>query len=86
MPRVLSHEHLRVTGLNAEHTIFDVGRGADLSLGERVLLQPFYSDSTMCLHRKVHGVRAQPAGGAGGAPAWRVEREFDLTPSLGALH
>ena len=39
----------------------------------------------MCLHRVVHGVRATP-GAAGEPPVWRVEREFDLTPSLGALH
>ena len=81
LPKPLSHPKVKVVGMNAEHTIMDVSEcPADLHLGERVLMQPFYSDATMCLHRKVVGVRRTADG-----EHWKVEREFDLSPSLGAL-
>ena len=51
-----------------------------LALGERLVLQPWYSDSTTCLHRAACGVRRDRGSGE-----WRVECEFDLTPSFGAL-
>ena len=53
LPRCVSHPRVRVADLNAEHTHLDVTDAADLALGERLLLQPYYSDATTCLHRAV---------------------------------
>ena len=79
LPRCLSHPAIQVTALNAEHCHFDVSEASDLALGERLVLLPFYSDSTVCLHLSICGVR-QAADGQ-----WAVETTFDLAPSLGAL-
>ena len=79
-PRVVSHRGVKVVELHAEHCILDVSSAErDLALGERVLLQPFYSDATIFLHREAHGVVRDASG------KWRVERTFDLTQSIGAL-
>ena len=82
-------EHAVQCGTRAAHTRvrrfvrapqFDVsGAAAPLQLGERVLLQPYYSDATMLLHRTAHGVRLH-------GEEWRVEQDLDLTQSIGALH
>ena len=62
LPKVISHHALKVSALNAEHTVFEIAEGSDEAelpkLGERVTLVPVYSDATMLLHRHVLGVRA----------------------------
>ena len=64
----------------ALHAAAERGHG---ELGERLLLQPVYSDSTTCLHRAIWGCRRAVA--EGGAVSWSVEQRFDLEKSLGAL-
>eukprot|EP00729_Bicosta_minor_P004451 gene4451-12760_t len=75
LPKVTSHKGVTVTGFNAEHTLVSLAPGsADLTLGERITMSPFYSDATVFLHRQAYGFRDAV-----------VEKVFDLSPSLGQL-
>ncbi|MEZ4502348.1 MAG: DSD1 family PLP-dependent enzyme [Dehalococcoidia bacterium] len=62
---------IEVTGLSAEHTHLRLAEGVTLEPGQRLLLVPHYSDSTVLLHRTMYAVRngvvedVWPISGAG---------------------
>lgn len=57
MPSPWNREDIEVRGLSAEHTHLALADGVTLEPGERLLLVPHYSDSTVLLHRAMHAVR-----------------------------
>ncbi len=71
LPLVNDREGVGVRSLNAEHCNFTLDDGVTLTPGERLLLVPHYSDSTVLLHRQMHAVRGGvveevwPVAGAG---------------------
>jgi len=81
MPLCVSHPRVVVRRVNAEHAYLDVSNHDErFALGDTLLLQPFYSDATTCLHRRVHGYARGAAPGA-----WVAGDVFDLEDSLGML-
>jgi D-serine deaminase-like pyridoxal phosphate-dependent protein len=57
-PVLVGHSDCPITGLSAEHATVTVRHGAELRLGERVLVTPGYSDFTFVLHDRVLAHRA----------------------------
>ena len=63
--------NIEVTGLSAEHTHLALAEGVTVEPGQRLLLVPHYSDSTVLLHREMYAVRngvvedVWPISGAG---------------------
>lgn len=57
LPLVQDRADLECVDLNAEHTIYRRLSESPLTPGDRVLLVPSYSDSTILLHRRIHAVR-----------------------------
>jgi D-serine deaminase-like pyridoxal phosphate-dependent protein len=70
-PLVVSPDGVRVRGLNAEHTIFELDPGTTVRAGDRVTMIPHYTDSTILLHRRLFAARngvvedVWPIAGAG---------------------